>query len=128
MVQQFFVQHNVQHVCGSLFGHALPWQPAVDVYRCAGGWLVKFELAGVRQEDIHVEADSHGITVSGIRRDFRHLELQETHLMEIAYSRFERFVLLPEAIENVQLRVEYRDGMLYVQALTMNKQESGQSA
>jgi HSP20 family protein len=122
MVQQFFIQHNVQLVGGSSFGHALPWQPAVDVYRCAGGWLLKFELAGVRQEDIHVEADERGITVSGVRRDVRHLELQETHLMEIAYSHFERFVALPAAIENVQLRVEYRDGMLYVQALTMKKE------
>ena len=123
MVQQFFVQHSVQLVGGGLFGHTLPWQPAVDIYRCAAGWLVKFELAGVRQEDIQVEADSRGITVSGIRRDFRHLELQETHLMEIAYSNFERFVELPEPIENVQLRVEYRDGMLYVQVHKMNKQE-----
>jgi HSP20 family protein len=118
MLQHFYVRH----IDDSLLGHALPWQPAVDVYRCAGGWLLKFELAGVRQEDIQVEADSRGITVSGIRRDFRQLELQETHLMEIAYSRFERFVALPEAIENVQLRVEYRDGMLYVQALTMKKE------
>ena len=25
-----------------------PWRPNVDVYRTAAGWLVKFELAGVR--------------------------------------------------------------------------------
>jgi HSP20 family protein len=121
MAQQFFVQHGVQFVGGALKPR-LSWQPAVDVYRCAEGWLVKFELAGVRQEDIHIEAESRGIRLSGIRRDFRHLELQETHLMEIAYNRFERFVALPEPIEDVRLQVEYRDGMLYVQVLSMGKQ------
>ncbi|MEX2307312.1 MAG: Hsp20/alpha crystallin family protein [Pirellulales bacterium] len=122
MAHIFVSRHGAMSACDQLYPQ-LPWQPAADVYRCAGGWLVKFELAGVRQEDIQVEADNRGITVSGSRRDFRQLELQETHLMEIAYNRFERFVALPEAIENVQLRVEYRDGMLYVQAITMNKQE-----
>jgi HSP20 family molecular chaperone IbpA len=122
MPQHYFVQHSVQFTGGGLIAHTLPWQPAVDVYRCPGGWLVKFELAGVCQEDLRVEADNRGITVSGIRRDVRNLELQETHLMEIAYNSFERFVAFPEPMERGQLRVEYRDGMLYVQVVTMNKQ------
>lgn len=28
------------------------WQPPADIYRLARGWLVKFELAGVRPEDV----------------------------------------------------------------------------
>ena len=123
MAQLFFAQYGAQFVGGGLFESHLPWQPAVDIYRCAEGWLLKFELAGVCEEDIHIEADSRGITVSGIRRDFRRVDQQETYLMEIAYSRFERFVVLPEPIEGVQLNADVRDGMLYVQVLTMSKQE-----
>jgi HSP20 family protein len=93
------------------------WTPAVDVYRCCGGWLLKFELAGVRQEDIQVQLDLHGVTVAGTRLDRSPYELQEAHLIEIAYSRFERFVALPEAIENVQFQIEFHEGMLYVRVL-----------
>ena len=81
---------------------------------------LKFELAGVHEEDVRIEADSRGITVSGMRRDVRHFEWQEAHLMEIAYSRFERFVALPEPIDDVQVRAECRDGMMYVHVLTTN--------
>jgi HSP20 family protein len=92
----------------------LTWQPAADVYRCAGGWLIKIELAGVRQEEVRIEADARGIVVSGSRRDVRQLESQETYLMEISYNRFERIVPIPEPIENIEIHAEYRDGMLYV--------------
>lgn len=30
------------------------WYPRADIYRSNEGWLVKLELAGVRQEDIEV--------------------------------------------------------------------------
>lgn len=90
------------------------WEPAVDVYRYAGGWVLKFELAGVRQEDIRVQFDTHGVTVSGKRVDRRLYDFQQAHLMEIAYSRFERAVVLPEPIDNVQFHIEFQDGMLYI--------------
>jgi HSP20 family protein len=123
MAQRFFIQHGVQ-IAGAAPAHSqLVWQPAVDLYRCTGGWLLKVELAGVRQEDVQIAADSRGITVSGIRRDLRHFESQETHMMEIAYSRFERFVALPEPVEDVQVRTECREGMLYVRVITAEKRE-----
>ena len=34
--------------------HNASWQPAVDIYHCRGGWLVKFELAGVAPQEIAV--------------------------------------------------------------------------
>ena len=121
MAHPFFVRHGAQLTSGAPVHSQLVWQPAVDVYRCAEGWLLKFELAGVHEEDVRIEADSRGITVSGMRRDVRHFEWQEAHLMEIAYSRFERFVALPEPIGDIQLRAECRDGMMYVHVLTTNK-------
>jgi HSP20 family protein len=90
------------------------WQPAVDVYRYGQGWLLKFELAGVRKEDLQVRVDARGITLVGTRRDYCPYELQEAHLMEISYSRFERFVPLPNLVDDLELRVEFHDGMLFV--------------
>ena len=46
------------------------WQPAVDVYRTATGWLLKFDLAGVRPEDIDVNVSGSRLTVRGQRRDW----------------------------------------------------------
>lgn len=94
-----------------------PWRPAADVYRTPYGWLLKFELAGVRLEDISIHRQGARITVSGVRRDWALEEGGQHHMMEIAYSRFERTVELPCDPGEARLRVEYRDGILLLRLL-----------
>src|SRR5438445_9441863 len=64
-----------------------PWRPAMDVYRVGGGWFVKFELAGVRPEDIDLEVLGKRMTLRGVRRDVTPKEECRCFQMEIAYSR-----------------------------------------
>jgi len=92
------------------------WQPAVDIYRStAGGWILKFDLAGVRLNDVHVHASKRSVTVSGVRRDHMLEEAGCSHYsMEISYSRFQRTVELPEDIHSSRVTVDYRDGILFV--------------
>ena len=46
------------------------WQPSADIYRTPEGWLVKFDLAGVRPEDIIVAVQNSHLIVRGTRRDW----------------------------------------------------------
>jgi HSP20 family protein len=72
------------------------WSPMADVYRTRTGWILKFDLAGVRPEDIRVRAEGCRITVSGTRRDsFLQEEGYSCYSMEISYNRFERTIELP---------------------------------
>jgi HSP20 family protein len=89
------------------------WQPAVDVYRTEWGWVLKFELAGVRLEDIHVNVSRRTITVSGIRRDHPE-DGCSYYSMEISYTEFKRTVELPTDLEGARMRLDYRDGILSV--------------
>src|SRR5438105_3854391 len=90
------------------------WQPSVDVYQTRKGWLVKFDLAGVRPEDISLTAQGPRLTVQGTRRDCSTEEGCSFYRMEIAYSRFERSVELPFEPDPERITSEYRDGMLLV--------------
>lgn len=90
------------------------WQPAVDIYRTTWGWIVKLDLAGVRMEDVHVQVSKQAVTVAGVRRDFLQEDGCSQYLMEITYSRFERKIELPEDLSKAQIRMDYRDGILYV--------------
>src|SRR4051794_37877275 len=79
-----------------------PWQPNMDVYRTTDGWLVKFELAGVRAEDIDLQVLGQRMTIRGLRRDMAREACEKSggtppvyHRMEISYSRFERRLELP---------------------------------
>jgi HSP20 family protein len=96
--------------------HSLDFVPRADVYRTPSGWVVKFDLAGVRTQDVTVEASGTRLRVTGVRRDrfvergYRH------HSMEISYSRFERTLSLPCDCDSEQARVssELHEGMLIV--------------
>lgn len=94
------------------------WRPAADIYRTHEGWLVKFELAGVRPEEIQLGVSGRYLTVHGQRMDTEVTEGREFYRLEIAYSRFERTVELPCELQRARLITEYRAGMLLVRIIT----------
>lgn len=90
------------------------WQPAVDIYRTPGGWKIKFDLAGVRSEDVEVMVLNNKIVVRGVRRDSIMTQGWSYHQLEITYSRFERVLNIPCDLSNTEIRVESIDGWLLV--------------
>jgi len=90
------------------------WRPPVDVYRTRSGWLLKFELPGVRAEDVDVQTYGSTLLVRGARRDYSLEDVCSVYSMEISYSRFERAIELPCNLEDARLALELRDGNLLV--------------
>jgi HSP20 family protein len=90
------------------------WRPAADIYSTRRGLLVKFDLAGVRPQEIEVLARGKRLTVRGVRRDCALEEGCRYHSLEISYNRFERTLELPCNVEAAQISTDYRDGMLLV--------------
>ncbi len=89
------------------------WHPAVDIYRTRAGWLVKFELAGVKASDIDLSVLGNRLTLCGVRRDTL-VEECSYYRMEINYSSFERSVELPCDLKRADITTDFRDGMLLV--------------
>lgn len=94
------------------------WQPPTDVYRTREGWLVKFDLAGVRPEDVELSIVGSRLTVRGSRRDWCLEEGCRHYLMEITYSKFERTIVLPTDLGTARISTEYRYGLLLVHVRT----------
>ena len=91
------------------------WQPPVDVYETPNGWLVKCELAGVAAGDVQVDVAGSQVVIRGARRDVHGESAYRMHLLEIAYSQFERRIPLPRATHVEQeVAVEMCEGMLLV--------------
>ena len=95
-------------------GQEACWRPSVDIYKVQNAWLVKFDLAGVRKEDIQVTLDANRLIVRGIRRDLTIVDGQRAYSMEIDYNQFERVVELPVNVETARFASDYRDGMFLV--------------
>jgi HSP20 family protein len=106
------------HLAAEDRAQPLHWQPAADVYRTGQGWLVKVELAGVRQEDVELLTSGRMLIVRGKRTDSSIIAEYTLHSLEIAYSSFERSIELPVPLEGARVSIEYRDGMLWIHLLT----------
>lgn len=98
--------------------HEAPWRPAADIYNCHDGWLVKFDLAGVRPEDVQISVNGRQLVVSGLRRDWMMESGSRFYSMEISYNCFRRAVELPCELNQARVATEYRDGMLLVRLCT----------
>ncbi len=90
------------------------WRPPVDVYRTPKGWLLKFDLAGVRPEEVSLKVEGCRVTIRGVRRDWLTEEGCSYYRMEITYNHFERVVELPCDVEPASVATDYRHGMLLV--------------
>jgi HSP20 family protein len=90
------------------------WRPAADTYRTRTGWLIKYDVAGVKTADIEVTVRGSQITIRGFRRDWRPEEGCSHYSMEISYNRFERTVELPCDLEGAEVKIEGREGILLV--------------
>jgi len=90
------------------------WTPPVDIFRTRDGWLLRFELAGVRLEDVELHVARREITLTGLRRDYMLEEGCSFYSMEISYNRFERVIELPADLDGARVSLDYRDGLLFV--------------
>jgi HSP20 family protein len=104
-------------------GAAMAWRPAVDIYRTPDGWVVKLELAGVRQDDVNVVTSGSELFVSGVRRDRFVEEGWSHHSMEITYSHFERVIELPCDLDRATTSIESYDGLLLVRVCASHEEE-----
>jgi HSP20 family protein len=98
--------------------HEEIWRPFADVYRVNGGWILKFDLAGVRLEDVKIVIHGNRVELSGVRRDCIIEKNWTCYSSEINYSHFERSITLPQDIEASEIKMEYRDGILLIRVLS----------
>lgn len=94
------------------------WRPPADLYRTGEGWLIKVELAGVKDEDLQVTVSGRRLRIAGERRDRILQHGCECHSLEISYSYFEREFELPADLVDARIVSEHRDGMLLVRVIT----------
>lgn len=89
------------------------WGPPTDIYETEQGYVVKVEVAGMREEDFEVALEDDILTISGNRSDFP--ERRAYYQMEIQYGKFELAVGLPAPVDIDNATATYKDGFLTVQ-------------
>jgi HSP20 family protein len=90
------------------------WRPQVDIYETGGEVIIQAEIAGVRQEEIHLEIAPGAVKISGTREGRAREEEARYRLAEIPCGYFERILSLPALIHTETAAAVYRDGLLEI--------------
>jgi HSP20 family protein len=90
------------------------WLPALDVWETETELVYAFDLPGVREDEITIEAHDDTLTISGSRA--RNIEEQDDryYRFERRHGSFARSVGLPNGTDDSKITASYRDGVLEV--------------
>jgi HSP20 family protein len=88
------------------------WRPPTDIFEIENTFVVRVEIAGMREEDFSIELNGRNLTVRGSRQDIP--ERRAFHQMEIHFGEFVIELELPHYIEADQVQAVYSDGFLRI--------------
>ncbi len=88
------------------------WSPPTDFYETDDAYVVRVEVAGMREQDFEVSLENNFLVISGVRPDLP--ERRAYHQMEIRFGRFSTVVGMPGPVNVEEARAVYEDGFLVV--------------
>ena len=92
--------------------HSYAWSPPTDVYETEVSFVVRVEVAGMRESDFTINADENFLVISGIRSESP--EWRAYRQMEIRFGEFSTAVELPLGVDVSKADADYQDGFLNV--------------
>ena len=112
---------------GEVFGHSLlpsiwrrlpmeqmNWAPAIDVFEKGDKFVVKAELPGMKEDDIHVSVEGDMLTIRGEKKAESEVKEEDYYRCERSYGSFFRSVALPSTVDASKIAADYEDGVLEV--------------
>lgn len=99
------------------------WCPPTDVYETEEGFVVKVEVAGMREEDFEVAIENNVLLISGTRSDLT--ERRAYYQMEIRSGKFEIALEIPAPTKVEMAVAEYKDGFLLVNLPKADQNKTG---
>ncbi len=88
------------------------WSPPTDMYETETEYVVRVEIAGMREDDFEVTYEDGFLLIDGVRPDSA--ERRAYHQMEIRFGKFSTAVAIPGAVDLEASEAGYKDGFLVV--------------
>jgi len=95
-------------------GSLTHFSPTCDIEEEGNRYLLKFDLPGVKKEQVKVEVDGDRLTVTAERRDEKKSETSKKYLSEVSYGSYSRTFTLPGLVEEKSIDAKFENGVLTV--------------
>jgi HSP20 family protein len=94
---------------------AKPFVPVTDVFVRDEDLVIRVELPGINPvTDVTVNVEDGHLVIRGERKQEEEPKEEVYYRLETAYGTFERFIPLPEGLEDAPIEAAYEDGVLEV--------------
>ncbi len=97
------------------------WRPPTDIFETDDLFIIKVEIAGMREDDIEVAMENNLLLISGTRSDIPE-QRAYYHQMEIQSGKFEITAEIPVSVDIEKAGAEYKDGFLTIILPKLNSQ------
>ena len=88
------------------------WSPPTDFFETEQAYVVRVEIAGMREDDFEIVVEDNFVIISGSRPDLP--ERRAYQQMEIRFGKFETVVGIPAPVDLESARADYKEGFLTV--------------
>jgi HSP20 family protein len=89
------------------------WLPAMDLVETADYYVLRADLPGLSDDDVHIQLEENVLTISGERKAER--EQQEGYYrFERAFGVFSRSLTLPEGVNSDAVHAHFDRGVLEI--------------
>ena len=92
--------------------HSYAWSPPTDVFETDASFIVRLEVAGMRQSDFSIDVEDNFLVISGVRSEPP--ERRTYHQMEIRFGEFSTAIEIPAGADVSKAQADYEDGFLNV--------------
>src|SRR6266545_6697052 len=112
------LQNDMSRLMTSVFGtgngESRSWMPAVDVWETEDEIVYAFDLPGIPEDQISVEFEDGGLTISGERERTDEVSQDRLYRYERRFGSFSRTIGLPQGVSEDSIKADYKDGVLEV--------------
>lgn len=88
------------------------WTPAVRLVDEGDNYVLHLQLAGVRPEDLDIQATREAVVIVGERKAAEVTDGHKLLFDDLRYGSFRRAIALPEAIQNDHVQATFAEGLL----------------
>ncbi len=86
-----------------------------NVLETKQGYRIQVALPGFKKGQIHLRVEEDILLISGEAKTYKREEFKKYHKQEIFSSSFERSILLPEDVNDDDIKATFKDGLLNIE-------------
>jgi HSP20 family protein len=90
------------------------WSPAVDMVDGKDEVVVRADLPGLDQKDLHVSVENGRLTIRGERKEEQEEREQNYYCCERWAGKFSRTLTLPPQVDADKIRANFKNGILEI--------------